>query len=236
MTELDRLFEAAETAGPGNLIELRDPIAAHGAAGIPRLRDWLSNERLSAFAVRTLERIAREPGFRQSAVEALKSVDPATVSESVARDFSDALARLGSVAPRHGDRARGPAAAVESWPRMRQGSALELRFHDDMLDIFRLAGEATRRQRPDGTFARGYWASYFLRGVRNHGGPDYARQLLRKTGTSDGFERLKEEGRLDLSVEALVLRPEYSLLFNDDERRIAAHRLAEAGHIPPRPS
>lgn len=103
-----------------------------------------------------------------------------------------------------------------------------------MLDVFRLAGEATRRTRPDGTIERGYWASYFLRGVRNHGGPEYAHQLLRKEGTTDGFQRLKEEGRLDLTMEALVLRPEYTTLFTDEERRVAAHRLAEAGYQPPR--
>ncbi len=103
-----------------------------------------------------------------------------------------------------------------------------------MLDVFRLAGEATRRKRSDGTSERGYWASYFLRGVRNHGGPDYAHQLLRKEGTTDGFQRLKEEGRLDLTMEALVLRPEYAELFSDEERRVAAHRLAEAGYQPTR--
>lgn len=98
-----------------------------------------------------------------------------------------------------------------------------------MLDVFRLAGEATRRTRPDGTIERGYWASYFLRGVRNHGGPEYAHQLLRKEGTTDGFQRLREEGRLDLTMEALVLRPEYTTLFTDEERRVAAHRLDPIG-------
>jgi hypothetical protein len=125
--------------------------------------------------------------------------------------------------------------ASAEWPGSRSVSAIELRFHDDMLDIFRLAGEATRRRRPDGTFARGYWASYFLRGVRNHGGPEYARQLLRKTGTSEGFQRLSDEGRLDLTAEALVLRSAYLTMFTEDERRIAADRLAEAGYDPSMP-
>jgi hypothetical protein len=99
-----------------------------------------------------------------------------------------------------------------------------------MLDIFRLAGEATRQQRPDGTYVRGYWASYFLRGVRNHGGLTYARQLLNATGTTEGFHRLTAEGRLDLTMEALVLRPEYQKLFSPGERQVAASRLARAGH------
>jgi hypothetical protein len=102
-----------------------------------------------------------------------------------------------------------------------------------MLSIFTLAGEATRRVRADGSMSRGYWASYFLRGVRNHGGPEYARRLLRREGTTDGFQRLREERRLDLTMEALVLRPEYAELFTAEERQVAAHRLAEAGYQPP---
>jgi hypothetical protein len=37
---------------------------------------------------------------------------------------------------------------------------------------------------------------------------------------------LTEEGRLDLTVEALVLKPEYAALFTDVERSIAARRLS----------
>ena len=87
-----------------------------------------------------------------------------------------------------------------------------------MLAIFRLAGEATRRPRPDGTFERGYWASYFLRAVRHHGGLAYAHQLLQQEGTTDGFRRLTEEHRLDLTMEAVVLQPEYAELFSATER------------------
>ncbi len=78
-----------------------------------------------------------------------------------------------------------------------------------MLAIYRNAGEATRKRRPDGSFERGYWATYFLRAVRNHGGLPYAHQLLLMDGTTDGFARLTEEGRLDLTMEALILKPEY---------------------------
>jgi hypothetical protein len=99
-----------------------------------------------------------------------------------------------------------------------------------MLDVFRKAGEATRKERADGSVIRGYWASYFLRGVRNHGGVAYAHQLLRAEGTTDGFKRLTEEGRLDLTMEALTLRPEYAQLFTPAERQVAASRLAAAGY------
>jgi len=41
-------------------------------------------------------------------------------------------------------------------------------------------------------------------------------------------------GRLDLTVEALVPKPKYGSIFSREERRIAAHRLAEAGYDPRR--
>lgn len=235
--DLDQLLDAASSADPGVRIEFRDPIARHGAVAIPRLRGWLADPRLSAFAVRTLEKVAADPENRRAVLDALGSVDSQAASEPVRRDVADAVARITGRVPRPGGAtAPGRKAAAEPWPGSRVVSSLELRFHDDMLDVFRLAGEATRRTRPDGSIERGYWASYFLRGVRNRGGPDYAHQLLRKEGTTDGFQRLKEEGRLDLTMEALVLRPEYAELFSDQERSIASHRLAEAGYQAPRPA
>ena len=141
------------------------------------------------------------------------------------------MTRLGWTGARSGGRGKAsPRTPLVPWPGTRNVSPLELRFHDDMVGIFRLAGEATRRPRADGSVARGYWAIYFLRGVRNHGGLEYAHRLLRREGTTEGFQRLTDEGRLDLTMEALVLKPEYAELFSADERRIAAHRLAQAGY------
>ncbi len=97
-------------------------------------------------------------------------------------------------------------------------SIVEARFHQAMLDIFELAGRET-----------GYWATYFLRSVRDHGGLETARKLLRKSGTSGGFERLKAERRLDLSMEAVILRPEFRELFSAEELAIASNRLLAHG-------
>lgn len=231
MTDLDGLLEAAKAAGPGERIEFRDRIAAFGPRAIPSLRGWLSDPRLGAFAVRALEMIAGEPASRQAVLNAFASLDSQTVAPPVARDISDAVGRLRGHPAWSGVRARpSPQTSPEPWPGTRTVSALERQFHDDMLAIFRLAGEATRRPRPDGTVERGYWASYFLRAVRHHGGLAYAHQLLQQEGATDGFQRLTEEGRLDLTMEALVLKPEYADLFSDEERRIAAHRLAQAGY------
>jgi len=52
---------------------------------------------------------------------------------------------------------------------------------------------------------------------------------LRKDEVSNGFTTLWDRKRLDLSVEAYVLRPEYAPLFTEEERGIARARLMEYG-------
>lgn len=234
MAPLGTLLEKARKADPGDRIQYRDLIAAHGLAATPAMTDWITDSRLGAFAVRVLERIAAESSNRRAVLGALASVDPRALPEPIARDVAQAIGRLGGTRPRDTAHTRkGPPKVEEQWPGNRTVSPLELRFHDAMLGIFPLAGEATRKRGADGSTIRGYWASYFLRGVRNHGGPDYARQLLRAEGTTDGFRRLTEERRLDLTMEALVLRPEFAELFTVPERAVAASRLARAGYQPP---
>lgn len=59
------------------------------------------------------------------------------------------------------------------------------------------------------------------------GGVEAARSLILKDGGTDGFAKLWELGRLDLSVEALVLKDEYKELFTDHEREACRYRLKE---------
>jgi hypothetical protein len=73
----------------------------------------------------------------------------------------------------------------------------------------------------------GYWAAYFLRAVKRHGGVPAAKRMLATKGLSKGLMTLREKGRLDLAMETLVLRPEYAALFTDDERATAERRLQE---------
>jgi len=75
----------------------------------------------------------------------------------------------------------------------------------------------------------GYNAAIFLRMLYDHGGLETARRLLAERNVSDGFTALWQAGRLDLTVEAQVLRPEYAELFTSRERRTARDRLAEHG-------
>ena len=227
MAELDDLLVAASKAERQDRIAWRDPLAAHGLQAIPVMRLWLATPELGAFAVRVLEKIADQPPCRLAAIDALGSIDQSAASAPVMRDVLDVLARLDQ------SRTKASNKVGSTWPGYGTASTLEQRFHDDMLNIFRAAGEATRKQRTDGSFIRGYWASYFLRAVRNRGGLPYAHQLLRMEGTTEGFARLTEERRLDLTMEVLVLRPEYESLFSPQERRVASSRLARAGYQPP---
>lgn len=55
-------------------------------------------------------------------------------------------------------------------------------------------------------------------------------RLLAASVVSDGFRALWERGRLDLTVEALVLRPEFRELFDDQELETARTRLEELGY------
>jgi hypothetical protein len=75
----------------------------------------------------------------------------------------------------------------------------------------------------------GYKATRFLQMLHEHRGLETARILLRASHVSEGYVALWERNRLDLTVEALILAPEWSGLFSEDEREIAKRRLAEYG-------
>lgn len=217
MSTLDELLAAAAAADGMTRINFRDPKAAFGADAIHRLEPWLGDARLASFAVVTIERVAAQPDQVDLSRASLRSAR-ARCNETVRGDIDAALTRLGRPARVSSPRASTPAfrRLVSTRPAL---SAVEGAFDQAMLDIYSEAGRATR-----------YWAGYFLRSVRKDGGLEAARKLLWKTGTSTGFERLKEESRLDLSMEALMLRPEFRELFSEAELGRASDRLAEHGY------
>jgi hypothetical protein len=73
----------------------------------------------------------------------------------------------------------------------------------------------------------GYNANRFLRMLNEYRGVDKARRLL--PSMSEGFVALQQAHRLDLTVEYLVLQPQWRGLFSDEERAIARIGLAECG-------
>lgn len=99
-------------------------------------------------------------------------------------------------------------------------TTLEKRFEHNMIDIYVTAKKEC-----------GYNASRFLQILGAKGGVAAAKQLINKPGGTDGFTTLWEHGRLDLSVEAHVLKLEYAELFTDEERRICRERLEQFGYM-----
>lgn len=98
-------------------------------------------------------------------------------------------------------------------------NSVEKRFNDDMQQIYIRAKKELH-----------YNATRFLQLVIEKGGLQAAKQLIAKEGGTYGFEILWENRRLDLSVEAHVLNPEYKALFSDKERDMCRRRLEKFGY------
>ncbi len=96
---------------------------------------------------------------------------------------------------------------------------LETLFDKAMFDIYRKA-----REKCD------YTATRFLQMLIEKGGPITAKQLLTEGTPQEGFVHLWECGCLDLTVEALVLRDPFCLLFSADELTVARSRLEDLGY------
>ena len=75
-----------------------------------------------------------------------------------------------------------------------------------------------------------YNATYFIQMIAQYGGLETARRLLRAKEPQYGFTALWECGRLDLTVEAHVLKPEFEPLFSEHERSSARQRLDDHGY------
>ena len=90
----------------------------------------------------------------------------------------------------------------------------ESEIEEELLSLFKRTGRAT-----------GYWPRYFLRSLRRHGGLAVARKLLQPGPVGDGFNRLIEVHRVNLSVEAIAISDRYAGLFTKAELDEAQRRL-----------
>lgn len=91
-TALTALLARAERADPATRIDLRDPIAAHGAAAIEALTPWLKVPALAAFAIRVIARIGLD-GERSAAQATLRQARR-RLDERLRADVDWALASL----------------------------------------------------------------------------------------------------------------------------------------------
>lgn len=98
-------------------------------------------------------------------------------------------------------------------------SDLEAAFDDAMRNVYRSALAEC-----------GYRATRFLQVVAAHGGVSAAKQLLHAPGYPEGLTKLWELGRLDLSMEALILKKPWDDLFTEEDRRVAHKRLRDLGY------
>ena len=57
-----------------------------------------------------------------------------------------------------------------------------------------------------------------------------AHRILSGHRESDGFFALADKGRLDLSLEALAIKKQFTALFSDEEANNALTRLLDAGY------
>ena len=113
------------------------------------------------------------------------------------------------------ENADDPASAPDAEP----GLDVRAEFERAMKDVYvRAKSEAN------------YTATYFVGMLSNYGGLGTAQRLLASTQASTGFTTLYERGRLDLTVEALVIQPKFACLFTDKEIDIARQRLDQLGY------
>jgi hypothetical protein len=79
----------------------------------------------------------------------------------------------------------------------------------------------------------GYNAVRYLRMLHDHRGLETARILINAPKPSEGYTALWDRGRLDLTVENLVLQPECRELFAQEPELLerARRRLAEYGYV-----
>lgn len=93
-------------------------------------------------------------------------------------------------------------------------SSIELQFHQQMHEVYRRAKDEC-----------GYNATRFYQMVEEQGGLQAAKMLLASKRIPDGFAKLFLLGRLDISMETLVLQEPWSSLFTAAELAVARRRL-----------
>ena len=99
---------------------------------------------------------------------------------------------------------------------------LEDAFTAAMFDIYRTAKAEA-----------GYNATIFLKMIHEQEGRSTAKQLINSPKPSDGYTQLYERGRLDLTVEALVVENgRWHALFEPEEIERASRRLREYRYTP----
>lgn len=97
---------------------------------------------------------------------------------------------------------------------------IELDLYKDMVNIYK-----------ESDLQCNYRPTRFLQMLNEKGALITAKELINKSNATDGFTRLWECNRLDLSLEALVLKEKYIALFSEKERNKCKERLISYGYV-----
>lgn len=101
-------------------------------------------------------------------------------------------------------------------------SRLEAKFQTALIDTYHQTKAET-----------GYNALGFLQLLHNRGALGTAQYLIHQPRPSEGYVKLFEYGRLDLTVEAVIYdNSEWHFLFTADEMAVVKRRLQEYEYIP----
>lgn len=73
---------------------------------------------------------------------------------------------------------------------------------------------------------RAYDPRYLRKSISLNGGYSAARKLISSPSFSKGLQELASQEMLDLSLEAFILKPEWSIYFTDEELESAMAHLA----------
>nr|PZN38767.1 MAG: hypothetical protein DIU60_22335 [Actinomycetota bacterium] len=112
------------------------------------------------------------------------------------------------------------AAAEEPEEPVTAAGSSEAEFEKAMWEIYTRAKDEVN-----------YHATYFRSMLSEYGAVATARKLLSAPAVSDGFAALWERGRLDLTVEALVIQERFADLFSPKEIDVARYRLEQFGYV-----
>jgi hypothetical protein len=96
---------------------------------------------------------------------------------------------------------------------------LSEQFDGEMMDVYVRAKDECQ-----------YDAKLFRQMIGPGRGVNAAKTLLKAPRVQSGFERLRQKGRLDISMEARMLKPKYAELFERDELKEARTRLELADY------
>lgn len=88
--------------------------------------------------------------------------------------------------------------------------AVRVQFHQDMVNAYQICIKQLH-----------YHPTLVLHYLGEHTAVETACWLVNLPNDSSGFTKLWQEGRLDLSAEAIILKPEYAALFSVEDRRTA---------------